>query len=134
MKHCPKCYCEYENWAEYCANCQVALVDGEPTEDQRDFFKVQLSPKKHGAVMKIQLGIIILVGGLLVLTTIIQIKYIFTTGFFSQPAELISIDIILLFILVFTSRVFVIRKEKAGAYSNIMRQQSGSDETQPPGK
>jgi len=62
--------------------------------------------------MKIQLGIIILVGGLLVLTTIIQIKYIFTIGFFSQPAELIYIDIILLFILVFTSRVFVIRKKK----------------------
>jgi len=44
MKHCPHCFCEYEEVATKCADCSVDLVPGSPTEAQRSFNRIHINP------------------------------------------------------------------------------------------
>lgn len=134
MKHCPKCYCEYEEWAKECADCHVALVSGEVTEEQMDYFRVQLSPNKHARIIKIQITIMAIVGLFIAITTFFQLNYILKSGFFSQPAELMGLDVILLGIFYATYNFYSRRKKERDGFLKTSQQQSLSRPDDPPRK
>ena len=132
MKHCPKCYCEYEEWAKECADCHVALVSGKVTEEQMDYFRVHLNPNKHARIIKIQITIMAIVGLFIAITTFFQLNYILTNGFLSQPVELMAIDAILLFMFYATYKSYSRRKKECDGFLKTIQQQSHAGPAVPP--
>ncbi len=61
MKHCPNCFCEFVDRIEICTDCGTKLVKGQPTEDNRLFWRIHINPNKYKVIKNLLLIVFLLI-------------------------------------------------------------------------